>query len=127
MEAGSAELGTAVSIPTDVTVTVTAAVSVPRWTAPPGAAPGEQQAFDTAKAGLEKHEQEHVEIAKQGGQALEEKVMNSVGAGQGQTQGQAKANAKADLARKAETAQRQQRATTSRKQKDYDKKTGHGK
>jgi len=127
VEAGSADLGTAVSIPTDVTVTVTATVSVPTWIAPAGAAPGEQQTFDTAKASLEKHEQGHVEIAKQGGQALEKKVMNTVGTGQGPTQGQAKANAKADLGRKAETAQRQQRATTAKKQKDYDEKTEHGK
>ena len=126
MEAGSAELGSAVSIPTDVTVTVTATVSVPAWTAPAGTAPGEQQAFDTAKAGLEKHEQSHVEIAKQGGQAIEKKVMNSVGTGKGPTQGQAKADAKADLVRKAERAQRQERTTTSKKQKDYDKKTEHG-
>jgi RHS repeat-associated protein len=127
VEAGGGSHGAAVSIPIDVTVTVTATVSVPTWSAPAEASPGEQSAFDAASASLMKHEEGHVKIAKQGGEALEKAVMNVVGVGKGATQHQAAANAKSDLTRKVVAAQRDQREATKKKQKNYDKKTDHGK
>jgi predicted secreted Zn-dependent protease len=126
MEAGSQELGTAVSMATDVDVSVTTTTTLPSWNAPAGAPAGEQQKFDSEKAGLAQHEQGHVQIAEKGGRSLEQTVKNSVGTGQGATTGQAKANAKGDLKQKAEKSRQDQVKKTDKKQKDYDKKTGHG-
>lgn len=126
MESASADLGIAVSIPTSVTVTVNTTTTLPKWTAPAGAAPGEQQKFDAQKGSCAEHEKGHVEIAKQGGRALESTVKGSLGTGQGANAAQANTNARNNLVQKANDARAQQAKKTDQKQKAYDNKTDHG-
>ncbi len=126
VEAGSSDTGTAVSVPTDVTISVDITTSLPDWKAPADAAPGEQGKFDQAKADLQKHEQGHAKIAVQGGKNLEKTAKGLVGTGQGMNQAQAKANAKADLNGKTKEARKKETEKTKQREKAYDKQTDHG-
>jgi predicted secreted Zn-dependent protease len=126
LEVSTPDLGSAVSIPTDVTVSVDITISLPAWVAPPDAPEGEQASFNQAKSSVNKHEQGHQAIAVQGGRALEQQVMGTVGTAQGTTPAGAESSAKRDLHKKAGAAQKEQKAKTAQKQKDYDTKTDHG-
>jgi RHS repeat-associated protein len=81
-----------------VTVTVTTAVNLPRWIAPPDAEPGAQEEFDSYVRNVcRPHEQGHVDIAIQGGREVEAALKNVTA--KGKTRAQAGKNLRANNAK----------------------------
>src|SRR5713226_5570757 len=68
-------------------------ITTPTWAEHDSASPQEQQAWDQGAATLQKHEEGHAEINRQGAQKLDKEVPGTTGYGTGKTPGDAQKNA----------------------------------
>jgi RHS repeat-associated protein len=101
-------------------------ITMPTWAERDSASPGEQQAWDQGVAKLQKHEEGHAEINRQSAQQLDKQIPGTTGYGTGKTPGEAQQKANNQMNNKVRKELQQNVNQTKNKQREYDKKTDHG-
>jgi RHS repeat-associated protein len=101
-------------------------ITTPTWAEHDSASSEEQQAWDQEAATLQKHEEGHAEINRQGAQTLDKQIPGTTGYGTGKTPGEAQKNATNQMNNTVKKDIQQNQNQTAQKQREYDQKTDHG-
>ncbi len=111
----------------DVTVTVTVNVDMPKWEDYSSASPEEQQEWDQYGADLKDHEEGHVGMAVKGATQVGKAIQNTTATGKGKTPKQAVNNAKSNVGNAQQQSFNKADASVKQQSVEYDDKTKHGK
>jgi RHS repeat-associated protein len=101
-------------------------ITLPSWQEQGSAPAEEQKIFAGQVSSLKEHEDGHAEINRQQAQKLDKSLPGTRGTGQGKTPQEALNKATRNMSQKEKNKAQQVNRETADKQKEYDRKSGHG-